>query len=89
MYVVVEHEISDAEAFWGAAEEGMGNLPADLKIHQVLPSEDRMRAICLWEAASVDDVQRFLEEAVGPVSTNSYFAVEAENAIGLPSSVRA
>jgi hypothetical protein len=85
MYVVVEHEIEDPESFWKTAETGMENLPSGLKLHQVFPNGEGTKAACLWEAGSVGRVRSFLEQEVGPYSDNEYYAVEAENAVGLPS----
>ena len=84
MYIVVEHEISDPQTFWEAAQEGMQQLPPGLKAHQVFPNEDGTKSVCLWEAESVEDVESFVEDAVGEVSTNTYYAVKAEEAVGLP-----
>jgi hypothetical protein len=64
-------------------------LPSNLKLHQSLPNGEGTKAVCLWEAAGVDDVKVFVEEAVGKVSTNTYFAVEANNAMGLPTAIKA
>ena len=47
------------------------------------------KAVCLWEAASVNEVREFVEGAVGAVSNNAYFAVEAGNAMGLPNALKA
>jgi hypothetical protein len=41
-------------------------------------------AVCVWEATKVDDVKAFVEKSVGHVSRNTYFSVEAGNAVGLP-----
>lgn len=83
MYVVVEHEIENPKPFWETAEAGMNDFPTGLRLHQVLPNEEGTRAACLWEADSVNRVRDFLEQEVGSYSENEYFAVEAENAVGL------
>ena len=84
MFIVVEHEISDPGTFWQTAQEGMADLPGHLKLHQVLPATSSDKAVCLWEADAVDHVRDFVEGAVGAASTNTYYAVEAEQAMGLP-----
>lgn len=84
MYIVVEHEISDPKTFWDTARAGMSNLPPNLKLHQVLPNKGGTKAVCVWEAANLVDVEEFIQNAVGKVSRNSYFIVEAGNSIGLP-----
>ena len=84
MYIVVEHEISDPKTFWDTAQEGMSNLPDGLKTHQVFPNSDGTKAVCLWEADGVEDVESFIEGAVGQVSRNTYYPVEEENAVRSP-----
>lgn len=84
MYIVVEHEISDPKSFFETAQAEMPNLPSHLKLHQVFPSADGSKAVCLWQAAGVDEVRDYVERSVGHVSNNSYFPVEAEQAVGLP-----
>ena len=82
MYVIIEHEISDPRAFWGAAD-GI-DLPDELTLHQSLPSKDGTKAICVWEADSLMDVEAFVERAVGAWSRNTYYAVAEDKAFGLP-----
>ncbi len=84
MYIIVQHDISDPKNFWETAEASMPNLPASLTLHQVFPNDDGTRAVCLWEADAVGTVREYLEESVGQVSQNQYFAVESTNAVGLP-----
>ena len=89
MYVIVEHEISNPKAFWETALTATAALPSNLKVHQTLPNREGTKAVCLWEAPGVDVVKELIEGAVGKVSRNTYFAVEAEKAMGLPTSIRA
>jgi hypothetical protein len=82
MHVVVIHSISDPERFWATAEES--ELPEGINLHSALPNEDGSRAVCLWEADSVDAVKQTVNDTVGDVSDNEFFGVNAENAQGLP-----
>ena len=82
MFVIVEHEISNPEAFWEGAEKI--EMPDDLKLHQSYPNTSGTKAVCVWEAASLEVVSEFVERAVGRWSKNTYFAVAAEKALGLP-----
>jgi hypothetical protein len=82
MYVIVEHRVSDPATFFSIAQQA--KLPAELKLHQVIPSEDGSRCVCLWEADSPRAVQDFIEPAIGHVSKNEYFAVDAAHAVGIP-----
>ena len=82
MHVAVIHQISDPEKFWAAADES--ELPEGVTLHSALPNNDGSRAVCLWEADSVDAVSQLVEESAGDVSSNEYFEVNADNAQGLP-----
>jgi hypothetical protein len=42
------------------------------------------RAVCLWEAKSVDALKGFLEPLTGKSSRNTYYAVDSTKAFGLP-----
>jgi hypothetical protein len=85
MYVIVEHRISDPAKFWEKAQTSISQLPADVKVHQVLPSTDGARAVCLWEGGSIDRVKEVVEAQVGPFSRNEYYQLDATKAFGLPS----
>jgi hypothetical protein len=84
MFVVVQHEIKDAKKFFGAAESVVGDSPKGLKTVQFFPSKDQKKAVCLWEAPSVDAVKDYLEDKIGSVSKNTYYAVDNKVAMGLP-----
>lgn len=83
MFIAIEHEIHDAEAFQECARR-VFPLPANLDVHQFLPARDLSRAVCLYEAPSLEEVRDFLDRALAGVSTQRYFAVAEEQAIGLP-----
>jgi len=87
MYIIVEHEISNPKTFWETAKSVA--LPSNLKLHQTFPNREGTKAVCLWEASRVDEVKDLVESALGNVSKNTYFAVEAENAMGLPTALKA
>jgi hypothetical protein len=87
MYIVAEHKISNPKTFWETAKSA--TLPSHLKLHQTFPNGEGTKAVCLWEASGVDEVKTFVENALGKVSRNTYFAVEAKNAQGLPTSIKA
>jgi hypothetical protein len=87
MYIIVEHEISNPKTFWETVKSA--KLPSHMKLHQSLPNREGTKSVCLWEASRVDEVKDFVERALGNASTNTYFAVEAENAMGLPTARRA
>jgi hypothetical protein len=88
MFIVVQHQVSDPSAFWAAARDSMGNIPSNLKLHQTLPAPDGSRAVCVWEAESVDAVRSYLESAVKG-GRNEYFEVVNRDGVALPTSMAA
>ena len=87
MYVIAIHEISDPEKFQRAAETT--EIPEGIVLHDVFPNADNTRAVCLWEADSVEAVQNLFDATVGDVSRNEYYEVDVQNAKGLPMSATA
>jgi hypothetical protein len=84
MYVVAIHAIDDPKTFWDTAQGTLAELPEGTTVHSTIPNEDGSRAVCLWQSGSVDTVRGLVEGAVGHVSTNEYFEVNDQNAVGLP-----
>jgi hypothetical protein len=82
MHVIALHHISDPERFFEAAQSTP--IPEGVTLHSVLPSGDRSRAVCVWEADSEESVRRLVEDSVGEVSRNEFFEVDASAAQGLP-----
>jgi hypothetical protein len=82
MYAIAIHDIADPQKFWAGAQDM--ELPQGTALHTVAPNQDGTRAICIWEADSIDAIRDFVETNVGDVSTNEYFEVNAGNAMGLP-----
>ncbi len=87
MHVIAIHDISDPQAFWGAAQASMDHLPEGTTLHSAIPSQDGSRTVCVWESDSVETVRNLVEDTVGHVSTNEYFPVDDKQAIGLPGAV--
>lgn len=83
MFIIVNHTIRDAGRFWGDLRAA-GAPPEGTRVHQMLPSADGASAVCLWEADGVDTVRSLVEKTVGSSSNNTFFAVDASNAMGLP-----
>ena len=87
MFIVVQHDITNKDAFLGAADRVTKDAPSGIKPIQFLPSTDSKKAVCLWEAQSVEAVKGFLEPKIGTSSTNTYYAIDSKAAMGLPTSV--
>jgi hypothetical protein len=87
MFIAIEHNIHDAGKFQKCAED-VFPLPDDLHVHQFFPSTDMSRAVCLYEAPSIDRLRTYLDGKLGESSTQHYFPVNAGHSIGLPGSVK-
>jgi hypothetical protein len=85
MYVMVQHTISEPAVFWNSADPR--SMPAPVKLHHTFPTPDGTRAVCIWEADSVDTVRNFLEPLFGKASRNEYFTVENREGFARPSGV--
>jgi hypothetical protein len=93
VYVVVQHDIKDPETAFSRGERLIKNegAPQGVKGLQFYPSTDGSAVVCLWEANSVEDVQRYVDDALGDSSINACYEVDAEQAfaerpLGLPAS---
>ena len=83
MFIVVEHRITDPDAFFGLASR-VAEAPSGINALQFFPSVSKDRAVCLWEATSVDALKGFLETLSAESSRNTYYAVDTTKAMGLP-----
>jgi hypothetical protein len=84
MHVIAVHNITDPEGFGAAVGPAIERIPAGMTLHSMFPSEDGARAVCVWEAGSVEDVRSLVEDATAGLSRNDYFPVADAQAIGLP-----
>ena len=84
MLVIAHHNISKPQEFWNAAKESTKNLPASLRLHAVYPSKDQKTGTCIWEAASVQDVQQYMDKIVGKYAQNLCYELNEKEAQGLP-----
>ena len=84
MYILVQHDISDPVNFLKRAEEANAKMPPALKVHHVFSAPDGTKAVCLWEAASIEAVKEFLEPAVGKFGRNEYYEVPNKEGAVLP-----
>jgi len=84
MLIIAHHNISDPEGFWAAAENVTKNLPGNLRVIGVYPSQDGKTGTCLWEAENVNEVQQFLDQHAGQFADNFCYEVNVEKSMGLP-----
>ena len=83
MFIVVEHTITNPDVFFGLVPR-VAEAPSGIKALQFFPSTSKDRAVCLWEANSVDALKAFLEPLSAQSSRNTYYTVDNTKAIGLP-----
>jgi hypothetical protein len=89
MYVVVNHAINDTSKFWAAAQSVAAGLPAGLKVLHTFPSPDGRKAVCLWEANSVEAVRSFLDPATAGMARNDYYETPNKEGMAMPTLSRA
>lgn len=89
MYVVVNHTITDTSGFWATAQSTAAGLPAGLKVIHTFPSPDGRKAVCVWEADSVDAVRTFLDPATAGMARNDYFESPNKEGMAMPTLTRA
>jgi len=86
MIIVVNHKIANPEKFWASAQVSLPKLPESgvQRVLQVLPNETMTEATCLWEADNIETLDAYLRSKVFDWSSESYYAVNTANAMGLP-----
>ena len=89
MYVVVNHQITDPAKFWAGAQSLTASLPAGLKVLHTFPSTDGRKAVCVWEANSVEAVRGFLDPATAGAARNDYFEAPNKEGMAMPTLTRA
>jgi hypothetical protein len=83
MHVVAIHDITDPERFYTAVEAGMKEMPPGMKVRTLLPSTDGSKAVCHWEAESVESVRTLVDGTTRDASNNQFFEAKIEDAIGV------
>jgi hypothetical protein len=88
MFIIVEHAITNSDAFFGLVPK-VADAPSGIKALQFFPSTTKDRAVCLWDAKSLDALKGFLEPLSGQSSRNTYYTVDGTKAMGLPTAAAA
>jgi hypothetical protein len=83
MFVAIYHEIHDRELFKEKVNQ-MAPPPETLRRHQFFTATDLTRAACLWEAPAVEALSGYIDASLEPASTQTYFQIYEERAVGLP-----
>jgi hypothetical protein len=85
MLVIAHHtNITDPATFWAKAPTVIGAAPAGTGVLSVFPSQDGKTGTCVWEADSVDELQKFLDKESVGLATNFCYEVNEKAGIGLP-----
>ena len=85
MLIIAHHtNITDPQTFWSKAQTLIPVAPAGTKVHAVYPSQDGKTGTCVWEGATVAEVQQFLDKEAGDLATNFCYEVNEAVAIGAP-----
>lgn len=89
MHAVIHHTINDLAKWDQSSHRIMSmieqrRLPKGLRPLEFLPSVDGRKAVCVWEADSLNSLRDFVERETAGSARNDYFEVKVENAIGLP-----
>ena len=89
MVVTVQHQIRDPNKWAHTTKHVMecieqGKLPKGLKALMYLPGMDGHKAVCLWQADTLEKVKSFLDRETGQAAKNEYFQVDEMSAVGLP-----
>ena len=86
MFISVHHQIDNPGQFWASAQKSLPELPVPgvKRICNVFPSNNMMEATCIWEADSIESLDKYLRSKVFDWSKETYFEIDAANAMGLP-----
>lgn len=83
MFVGIYHDIHDQDLFKEKVNS-MAPPPDGLHRHQFLAAIELTRAACVWESPSMDLLRTYIDGSLEPASTQTYFAINEERAVGLP-----
>ena len=87
MYILVQHSVSDPATVWPRAQKAVPDIPQQFKLHHSFPTADGRKAVCIWEASSIEALQPFLDKMLGPDAHNQYAEVVNKEGIALPTAV--
>ena len=86
MFISVHHNINNPGQFWASAQKSLPELPVAgvQRIINVFPSNDLKDATCIWEADSIETLDKYLRNKVFDWSKEPYFQINAANVVRLP-----
>jgi len=71
--------------FWGSVQNNLINLREDgvIRLVCIFPNENMDQCTCVWEADSIETLDRYLKNKMGKASKNNFYKINEANAIGL------
>ena len=84
MYFVVHHDISNTEDFWASAQRNLPRLPEDgvKRVVSIFPNQTMDQCTSVWEADSVENLEKYFRNKIGDSSRFSYYEVNEAAAFG-------
>jgi len=82
MNILVNHQISDPEAYWGALSANPA-VPEGFKVIMLMAGADPSAAACLWKAPDVSSLRTLVDSTLGHSSTNTYMIINDTKSFGL------
>jgi hypothetical protein len=86
MHLGVVHTIRDRAAWDSVVFDESLEFPPGFELLGSVTQDDVSRAICIWDAPSVDALQRMLDEMLGAASVNDCFVADPARSFNLPAS---
>jgi hypothetical protein len=86
MHLGVVHTIRDRAAWDSVVSDESLEFPPGFELLGSVTQDDVSRAICIWDAPSVDALQRMLDEMLGAASVNDCFVADPARSFNLPAS---
>jgi hypothetical protein len=83
MHLGVVHTIRDRAA-WDRAFFADEGFPPGFTLIGTVTQDDVSRAICIWDAPSVDELQRALDGMFGDAAVNDCFVADPSRSAGMP-----
>ena len=82
MNILVNHNISDPDAFWGIITSNPP-MPEGFKVAALMAGTDRSSAACLWTAPDAGSLKALVDKTMGNSSTNTYMVIDDSRSFGL------
>lgn len=82
MNVLVNHQITDPDAYW-AVLNANPPLPDGFKLLIFMAGTNPAESACLWAAPDVDSLKSLVDKTVGHASKNNYMVINDVKSFGL------